>query len=253
MEARRRPGHADRRARGGAVTGAKPLGVADYLASPERAVDLLNKVIASGGDLAAIRQAVGIGRGAGAGRAREEAIAPGLPNECRATVRARPAPDQPPPSEAQRREGWGQQKPMETRRGTSETHMTTAKPMATCVPDFIDPPPPPMGFADPGLLQKWIGFRADMDQFDASLTSPSRSGLDRRHAGSEGRSRQGNQNAHERQQTSTEGKLNVDHISPPERRWPGGRHPTGASPDTFLPPSSARPPPPKPAHTGGSR
>ena len=46
------------------MTGAKPLGVADYLASPERAVDLLNKVIASGGDLAAIRQAVAIVAGA---------------------------------------------------------------------------------------------------------------------------------------------------------------------------------------------
>jgi hypothetical protein len=50
-------------------------------------------------------------------------------------------------------------------------HMTTAKkPMATCVPDFIDPPPPPwMGFADPGLLQKWISFRAEMDQLEAWL------------------------------------------------------------------------------------
>ena len=46
----------------------EPLGVADYLASPERAVALLNTVIASGGDLAAIKQAVGrCGRGAGAG------------------------------------------------------------------------------------------------------------------------------------------------------------------------------------------
>ena len=42
----------------------KPLGVADYLASPERAVALLNAVIASGGDLAAIRQAVAIVSGA---------------------------------------------------------------------------------------------------------------------------------------------------------------------------------------------
>ena len=40
------------------MTGAKPLGVADYLASPERAVALLNRVITSGGDLTAIRQAV---------------------------------------------------------------------------------------------------------------------------------------------------------------------------------------------------
>ena len=49
--------------------------------------------------------------------------------------------------------------------------MTTAKkPMATCVPDFIDPPPPPwMGFADPGLLQKWISFGAEMDQLEAWL------------------------------------------------------------------------------------
>jgi hypothetical protein len=50
--------------------------------------------------------------------------------------------------------------------------MTTAKkPMATCLPAFIDPPPPPpwMGFADPGLLQKWIGFRAEMDQLEAWL------------------------------------------------------------------------------------
>ena len=46
------------------MTGAKPLGVADYLASPERAVALLNAVIASGGDLAAIRQAVAIVAGA---------------------------------------------------------------------------------------------------------------------------------------------------------------------------------------------
>jgi hypothetical protein len=46
------------------VTRTKPLGVADYLASPERAVALLNAVIASGGDLAAIRQAVAIVTGA---------------------------------------------------------------------------------------------------------------------------------------------------------------------------------------------
>ena len=46
------------------MTGAKPLGVADYLVSPERAVALLNKVIASGGDLAAIKQAVAIVAGA---------------------------------------------------------------------------------------------------------------------------------------------------------------------------------------------
>ena len=42
----------------------KHLGVADYLASPERAVALLNAVIASAGDLAAIRQAVAIVTGA---------------------------------------------------------------------------------------------------------------------------------------------------------------------------------------------
>jgi hypothetical protein len=42
------------------VSRAKPLGVADYLASPEKAVALLNRVIASGGDLVAIRQAVAI-------------------------------------------------------------------------------------------------------------------------------------------------------------------------------------------------
>ena len=46
------------------MTRTKPLGVADYLASPERAVALLNAVIASGGDLAAIRQAVAIVAGA---------------------------------------------------------------------------------------------------------------------------------------------------------------------------------------------
>jgi hypothetical protein len=47
---------------------------------------------------------------------------------------------------------------------------TSKKPMATCLPAFIDPPPPPwMGFADPGLLQKWIGFRAEMDQLEAWL------------------------------------------------------------------------------------
>ena len=37
------------------VTKTKPLGVPDYLASPERAVALLNTVIASGGDLKEIR------------------------------------------------------------------------------------------------------------------------------------------------------------------------------------------------------
>ena len=49
--------------------------------------------------------------------------------------------------------------------------MTAAKkPMATCVPAIIDPPAPPwMGFADPGLLQKWISFRAEMDQLEAWL------------------------------------------------------------------------------------
>ena len=36
----------------------KPSGVADYLASPERAVALLNRVIAGGGNLKEIRQAV---------------------------------------------------------------------------------------------------------------------------------------------------------------------------------------------------
>ena len=46
------------------MTRTKPLGVADYLASPERAVALLNKVIASGGDLKAIKQAVAIVTGA---------------------------------------------------------------------------------------------------------------------------------------------------------------------------------------------
>ena len=46
------------------MTGAKPLGVADYLVSPERAVALLNKVIASGGDLTAVKQAVAIVAGA---------------------------------------------------------------------------------------------------------------------------------------------------------------------------------------------
>ena len=33
----------------------EPLDVTDYLASPERAISLLNTVIASGGDLAAIK------------------------------------------------------------------------------------------------------------------------------------------------------------------------------------------------------
>ena len=46
------------------VTRTKPLGVADNLASPERAVALLNTVIASGSDLSAIRQAVAIVTGA---------------------------------------------------------------------------------------------------------------------------------------------------------------------------------------------
>jgi hypothetical protein len=46
------------------VTRTKPPGVADYLASPQRAVALLNRVIASGGDLEAIRQAVAIVAGA---------------------------------------------------------------------------------------------------------------------------------------------------------------------------------------------
>jgi hypothetical protein len=42
----------------------KPSGVADYLASPERAVALLNRVIAGGGNLKEIRQAVAIVAGA---------------------------------------------------------------------------------------------------------------------------------------------------------------------------------------------
>jgi hypothetical protein len=46
------------------VTKTKPLGVPDYLASPERAVALLNTVIASGGDLKEIRQALAIVTGA---------------------------------------------------------------------------------------------------------------------------------------------------------------------------------------------
>jgi hypothetical protein len=36
----------------------EPLDVTDYLASPERAISLLNTVIASGGDLAAIKVGV---------------------------------------------------------------------------------------------------------------------------------------------------------------------------------------------------
>ena len=44
----------------------KPLDASAYIASPERAVALLNKVIASGGDLDAIKQAVGVVAGAGA-------------------------------------------------------------------------------------------------------------------------------------------------------------------------------------------
>jgi hypothetical protein len=36
----------------------KPPTVSDYLESPEKAVALLNRVITSGGDLTAIRQAV---------------------------------------------------------------------------------------------------------------------------------------------------------------------------------------------------
>jgi hypothetical protein len=46
------------------VTKTKPLGVPDYLANPERAVALLNTVIASGGDLKEIRQALAIVTGA---------------------------------------------------------------------------------------------------------------------------------------------------------------------------------------------
>jgi hypothetical protein len=42
----------------------KQLGVPDYLASPERAVALLNTVIASAGDLKEIRQALAIVTGA---------------------------------------------------------------------------------------------------------------------------------------------------------------------------------------------
>ena len=42
----------------------KPTGVADYLASPERAVALLNRVLAGGGNLKEIRQAVAIVAGA---------------------------------------------------------------------------------------------------------------------------------------------------------------------------------------------
>ena len=46
------------------MTRTKPLGVADYLASPERAVALLNRVLAGGGNLKEIRQAVAIVAGA---------------------------------------------------------------------------------------------------------------------------------------------------------------------------------------------
>ena len=121
------------------MTGAKPLGVADYLVSPERAVALLNKVIASGGDLTAVKQAVAIVAGALA------------------------------------RAGWGADggaaQPMETRRGKGEAHMTAAKPEATHVPAFIDPPPvPPPGMDDPALLGEWIAFRDDMDELEASLS-----------------------------------------------------------------------------------
>ena len=42
----------------------KSSGVADHLASPERAVALLNRVIAGGGNLKEIRQAVAIVAGA---------------------------------------------------------------------------------------------------------------------------------------------------------------------------------------------
>jgi hypothetical protein len=45
------------------------------------------------------------------------------------------------------------------------------KPVATCVPAFIDFAPPWMGFADPGLLQKWTSFRAELDQLEAWLNA----------------------------------------------------------------------------------
>ena len=46
----------------------------------------------------------------------------------------------------------------------------TAKPKATHIPTFIDPPPSPMpGVDDPGLLGEWIAFRDDMDDLEASL------------------------------------------------------------------------------------
>lgn len=48
--------------------------------------------------------------------------------------------------------------------------MTEKKPMAKCVPAFIDPPPLPVPEFDyPGLLGEWIAFRADMDELEASL------------------------------------------------------------------------------------
>ena len=62
----------------------KPLDVTDYLASPEQAVALLNTVIASGGDLAAIKQAVGVvanaleRAGLGAAGPVREGLPPGL-------------------------------------------------------------------------------------------------------------------------------------------------------------------------------
>ena len=55
--------------------------------------------------------------------------------------------------------------------GKGEAHMTTAKPKATHVPAFIDPPPVPLpGIDDPALLGEWIAFRDDMDELEASLS-----------------------------------------------------------------------------------
>ena len=97
----------------------------------------------------------------------------------------------------------------------------TAKPKATHIPTFIDPPPSPMpGVDDPGLLGEWIAFRDDMDDLEASL-NVDHPGLDWSEAMQpvQGRGRRRNQGTHEQQQTSTQGRLNLDHEARAHRKF----------------------------------
>ena len=96
--------------------------------------------------------------------------------------------------------------------------ITAKKPVATCVPAFIDFPPPPwMGFADPDLLQKWTSFRAELDQLEAWLNAsfPDHDWTD---AVQDQRDEADRAIRMLTNAKALHARLKLDHRSPPERR-----------------------------------